>query len=129
MSKGHGKLQRRLLEILNTEARVFETFELVARAFDVPVGAQGVTLVTAAQIVAARRALQKLAGEGAVFDLGYSGRRKAWANERLGLRHKIRMMQMQNARDRDTGTIVRRYHEEMAPLLKRAAELGVDYNL
>jgi hypothetical protein len=81
MSRGHGKLQRRLLEILNSEARVFGTFELATRAFDVPPRRSGPTLITAAQEVAARRALRKLADEGAVNDLRYAGRRKAWANE------------------------------------------------
>jgi hypothetical protein len=133
MSKGHGKLQRRLLQILNAEARIFETFELVALVFEVSAqDDQEEIFVTAAQIVAVRRALQKLASEGAVFDLGYDGRRKAWANERVGLRYKIRMMQLQNARLADVGTtdtdsFMRRF-KEMEPFLKRAAELGVDYD-
>ena len=37
--------------------------------------------------------------------MGYGGRRKVWANERLGLRYKIRMMQEQNERDRASGAL------------------------
>ena len=60
------------------------------------VNAQGgsMSLITPAQVVTIRRALQKLAGQGVIFDLGYAGRRKVWASERVGLRLKIRMMQV-----------------------------------
>jgi hypothetical protein len=130
MSKGHGKLQRRLLEILDA-SRAFETFELTAQVFAVRPDEHGRIIVTATQVVAVRRALQKLAHEGVIYDLGYGGRRKVWANERLGLRVKIRMLQEQNARDRDAGKMdfadFKRRVAAMTPLTKRAEELGVDY--
>jgi len=70
MSRGLGWVQRRLLEILNSQDRVIETFELAALVFDVSPGPDGVTKVNPAQIFATKRALRKLATEGSVTALG-----------------------------------------------------------
>jgi len=55
MRRGYGALQRRLLAILNTEDRVFETYTLVADAFDVKADEDGLRLISTAQMSAARR--------------------------------------------------------------------------
>jgi hypothetical protein len=55
MRRGYGALQRRLLAILNAEDRVFETYTLVADAFDVKADEDGLRLISTAQMSAARR--------------------------------------------------------------------------
>jgi len=85
MSRGHGKLERRLLEIIRSEKRLFETMELAGRAY----GARYVEqlrlwLVSRAQVMATQRALRALAGEGLILDLGRKGSRKWWVEKRLG---------------------------------------------
>ena len=131
MSKGHGRLQRRLLQILSSQDRPVETFVLAAAVFDVPPGPDGVCRLTDTQIVATRRALHRLAREGSVIDLGYGGRRKVWASERVGLPLKIHPMQHENAvtasgRDQERALeILDRRLDEMRPLIKRATELGI----
>jgi hypothetical protein len=131
MSKGYGKIQRRLLEILNDDERLFETFELAAAIFDVEPAR-----LNAAQLVTVRRALQKLAGEGAVVDLGrrgWSGGRRRWASERAALRYKIHAMQEENAADAAQGNrsaaAIKNRAREMRPLINRARDLGIDYSV
>ena len=131
MSKGHGRVQRRLLQILGSQNRSVETFVLAAAVFDVPPGPDGVCRLTDTQITATRGALQRLAREGSIIDLGYGGRRKVWASERVGLPLKIRAMQNENlviasGRDRERALeILDRRLDEMRPLIKRATELGI----
>ena len=55
MRRGYGALQRRLLAILNAEDRIFETYTLVAGAFDVKADEDGMRLISTAQMSAARR--------------------------------------------------------------------------
>ena len=69
MRRGYGALQRRLLAILNTEDRVFETYTLVADAFDVKADEDGLRLISTAQMSAARRALRGLVRDGAAIEL------------------------------------------------------------
>ena|SRR5215471_1506023 len=82
MSKGHGKVERRVLELLNEdEPGVFYAIELAAKVFDSPV-VKGVTRVTRAQLYAGQRALRKLAAEGLVGAIpGRLNRRKVWAEK------------------------------------------------
>lgn len=87
MSRGHGKVQQRLLDILNGDDRAFETFELTARVFDVSSNEDGEILVTDAQLVAVRRALQRLACERVIrsFGRGFGDGRRRWANLHPGV--------------------------------------------
>lgn len=131
MSKGHGRVQRRLLEILNSEDRVCETFALTALVFEALPGPEGATLLTAAQVVATRRALRKLADDRRIFDMGYLGRRKVWASERVGLPLKFAEMQRENlaiatSDPSRAAENMRTRLEEMQPLRARAEELGVN---
>jgi hypothetical protein len=119
-----------LLETLNTEDGLFDTFELAARAFDVQPDNAGQLLVTEAQLVSVRRALRKLAKTTAIYDLSrhWPDGRQRWAGERLGLRYTIRRMQQENLSLPSTDTAAfRKRLAEMEPLLNRARELGVDY--
>jgi hypothetical protein len=87
MSRGRGKVQRRLLDILNADDRAFETFELTAQVFGVAPDERGQILVTDAQLVAVRRALQRLACERVIrsFGRGFRDGRRRWANLRPDL--------------------------------------------
>ena len=67
MKRGYGTLQRRLLAILNAKDRVFETYTLVAAAFDVKANEDGLRLISTAQMSAARRALRGLVRDGAAL--------------------------------------------------------------
>ena len=90
-SRGYGALQRRLLAILNAEDRVFETYSLVADAFDVKADEDGLRLISTAQISAARQALRGLVRDGAVIDLGRHcpNARRHWCSKRAELLHEI----------------------------------------
>ena len=127
MSKGHGWVQRRLLQILATQDRPVETFVLAAAVFDVPPGPDGVCRLTDTQITATRGALRRLAREGSVIALGYGGRRKVWASERVGLPIKIHQMQHENAAAASRGDRenLERQIDEILPLITRARELWV----
>ena len=83
----YGALQRRLLAILNAEDRVFETYTLVAGAFDVKADEDGLRLISTAQMSAVRRALRGLVRDGAVIDLGrdYPNTRRHWCGKRTEL--------------------------------------------
>jgi hypothetical protein len=61
MSKGHGKVERRLLDILAAETRRFDTAELASQVFQVPHHG-----TSDAQMVSTRRALRNLRREGLV---------------------------------------------------------------
>jgi hypothetical protein len=91
MRRGYGAVQRRLLAILNAKERVFETYTLVAAAFDVKADEDGLRLISTAQMSAARRALRGLVRDGAVVDLGrnYPNTRRHWCSKRTELLYKI----------------------------------------
>ena len=126
MSRGAGKLQRRLLAILEEDEGLIDTYDLTARAFDYEADADGQIALSETHLVSVRRALSGLVRTGKLHDLGRHWRmgRKHWGNERVALRYLIRTMQMQNV----TGTSaeVRERAKTMLPLIERANELGVD---
>ena len=130
MRRGYGTLQRRLLAILNTEDRVFETYTLVADAFDVKADRDGVRLISTAQMSAVRRALRGLVRDGAVIDLGrhYPNTRRHWCGKRTELLHEI-----QSKREAIEALIrrgqvdeVARLSQQMGPLFERAREVGIE---
>ena len=130
MRRGYGALQRRLLAILNTEDRVFETYTLVAEAFDVKADEDGLRLISTAQMSAARRALRGLVRDGAVIDLGrhYPKTRRHWCSKRTELLHEIQRKRKAIGALVLRGRVdeVARLSQQMAPLFERARELGIE---
>ena len=126
---GYGALQRRLLAILNAEDRVFETYTLVADAFDVKADEDGLRMISTAQMSAARRALRGLVRDGAVIDLGrnYPNTRRHWCSKRTDLLHEIQRKQATEALIR-RGQVdeVARLSQQMGPLFERARAVGIE---
>ena len=128
--QGYGALQRRLLAILNAEDRIFETYTLVAGAFDVKADEDGMRLISTAQMSAARRALRGLVRDGAVIDLGrnYPNTRRHWCSKRTELLYEIQRKQ------EAIETLIRRGHvdevarlsQQMGPFFERAREAGIE---
>ena len=128
--RGYGALQRRLLAILNAEDRVFETYTLVADAFDVKTDEDGLRMINTAQMSAARRALRGLVRDGAVIDLGrhYPNTRRHWCSRRTELIYKIQRKRKAIGALVLRGRVdeVARLSQQMAPLFERARELGIE---
>jgi hypothetical protein len=72
MSRGHGRIERALLEAF-THWDAVDAFRLAGYAYHIQPDSDGVRLIDEAQLVTTRRALAKLAKEGLVFE---GGRRK-----------------------------------------------------
>jgi hypothetical protein len=126
----YGALQLRLLAILNAEDRVFETYTLVAAAFDVKAGKDGLRLITMAQMSAARRALRGLVRDGAVIDLGrnYPNTRRHWCSERTELLHEIQRKReaIEALIPRGQVDEVTRLSQQMGPLFECARGVGIE---
>lgn len=71
MSRGHGRIERALLAVLDAADDHLNTFDLTADVFH-PEKTGGVVGVTDAQLSAVRRALGKLTREGHVVPVGHS---------------------------------------------------------
>jgi hypothetical protein len=130
MSRGYGALQRKLLAILNAEDRVFETYTLVADAYDVKTDEDGLRRISTAQMSGARRALRGLVRDGAAIDLGrrYPNTRRLWCSRRTELLHEI-----ERKREAIGALILRgqvdevaRLSQQMSPLFERAREFGIE---
>ena len=82
MSRGHGRLQTTLLSIFAANDKLLDTFELTALAFDIKPDHSGRCIVDDAHLSSTRRALAKLAREGAIAAVGGSFRhgRVMWAS-------------------------------------------------
>ena len=95
VSKGLGAVQRRILERLNSERRLFDTFELAADAFCIEPDDLGRRLVTDSAVVSTRRALENLPRKRLAFSFGRAWRdgRQRWASEVTGLLHQFRALQ------------------------------------
>ena len=128
--RGYGALQRRLLTILNTEDQVFETYTLVADAFDVKTGENGLRPISTAQMSAVRRALRGLVRAGAVIDLGrhYPNTRRHWCSKRTELMHEIQYKReaIEALIRRGQVDEVARLSQQMGPLFERAREVGIE---
>jgi hypothetical protein len=118
------------LAILNAEDRVFETYSLVADAFDVKADRDGVRLISTAQMSAVRRALRGLVRDGAVIDLGrhYPNTRRHWCSKRTELSHKIQRKRKAMGALTLCGQVdeVARLSQQMGPLFERAREVGIE---
>ena len=128
--RGSGALQRRLLTILNTADQVFETYTLVADAFDVKTGENGLRPISTAQMSAVRRALRGLVRAGAVIDLGrhYPNTRRHWCSKRTELLYEIQSKRKAIGALTLRGQVdqVARLSQQMGPLFEQARELGIE---
>jgi hypothetical protein len=128
--RGYGALQRRLLAILIAEDRVFETYTLVADAFDVKAGEDGLRRISGAEMSAVRRALRGLVSDGAVIDLGrhYPNTRRYWCSKRTELLNEIQRKRKAIETLTRRGQIdeVARLSQQMGPLFENARELGIE---
>jgi hypothetical protein len=93
MSRGHGAIQRRLLDVLSDQDRLIDTIELAALTFEVQPNDAGQCVVNDAQIASVRRALGRLKREGKVIDLGRNWRhgRRCWASPAAAERYYRRV--------------------------------------
>ena len=130
MRRRFGALQRKLLAILTAEDRVFETYTLVADAFDVKADEEGSRLISTAQVSAARRALRGLVRDGAVIDLGrhYPNTRRHWCSKRTELLYEIQRKRKAIGALTLRGQVdqVARLSQQMGPLFEHARELGIE---
>jgi len=126
----YGALQRRLLAILTAEDRVFETYSLVAHAFDVKTDEDDLRRISMAQMSAVRRALRCLVRDGAVIDLGrnYPTTRRHWCSKRTELLYEIRRKRKAIGALTLHGQVdqLARLSQQMGPLFERARELGIE---
>jgi hypothetical protein len=129
-SRAYGALQRKLLAILNAEDRVFETYTLVADAFDVKADENGLPRISTAQMSAARRALRGLVRDGAVIDLGrhYPNTRRHWCSKRTELLYEIQYKReaVEALIRRGQVDEVARLSQQMGPFFERAREVGIE---
>jgi hypothetical protein len=112
-SRGHGAVQRRLLDILAQQDRLIDTIELTVLVFNVQPNDAGQHLVNASQLASVRRALGKLAKEGKAIDCGRNWRseRRRWASPSRARAYY----------DSVKNTFGRRRAEQLVPGLRRAA--------
>ena len=129
--RGYGALQRRLLAILNTEDQVFETYSLVAHAFDVKTDEDGLRRISMAKMSSVRRALRGLVRDGAVIDLGrhYPNTRRHWCSKRTELLYKIQYKReaIEALIRRGQVDEVARLSQQMGPLFERARAVGIEH--
>jgi hypothetical protein len=86
MSRGPGWLQRAVLNILDSEDRYYDTFEITATVYAVKRDKEGNRWVSDAQHASVRRVLTGLAKEGKALKLGTrhgANSRQHWANVRF----------------------------------------------
>ena len=130
MSRRYGALQRKLLAILTAEDRVFETYSLVADAFDVKTDEDGLRRISITQMSAVRRALRGLVRDGAVIDLGrhYPNTRRYWCSKRTELLYEIQRKRKAIEALTLRGQVdeVARLSQQVGPLFERARELGIE---
>jgi hypothetical protein len=84
MSRGMGRIERRLLTIFKEKAGQFSTFDLAAMVYDIEAGADQMRWLSDAQLSAVRRALIRLSenpscGVNVCGMRGFHDRRQRWA--------------------------------------------------
>jgi hypothetical protein len=89
MSRGPGNIQRRLLSLIESDAQALHsTHDLAANAYDIHPNADGVRLLTEAQVSSVRRALTALAKQGKISGRrGWYDRRQRWATAAAWAKH------------------------------------------
>jgi len=116
-----GALQRKLLAILTAEDRVFETYTLVADAFDVKADKDGLSRISM---------VRGLVRGGAVIDLGrhYPNTRRHSCSKRTELLYEIQSKRKAIGALTLRGQVdqVARLSQQMGPLFEHARELGIE---
>jgi Fe2+ or Zn2+ uptake regulation protein len=89
MSRGHGNIQRTILQVMREADRPLDTVDIAGRVF-------GVEAVNSSQHQTARRALRRLRDEGLVHRSKgcMSGARRAWATTQAAKRSKTGMFRV-----------------------------------
>src|SRR5918994_6581697 len=86
MSRGLGRTQRRLIEILDAHNVYVDTYTLTARVYDLHPNADGSTVISDAQARAVHPALMSLEKQGMVYSLPKrKGMTTLWGSERAYL--------------------------------------------
>ena len=80
MSRGPGRIERRILEVFDKHRAGGDLVSIAAEVYQVPENADGTIVVTAAQRFSVSRAVERLAQRGEVFHLGNfpGSRRRLW---------------------------------------------------
>jgi hypothetical protein len=88
LSRGMGWLQRKVLEILQSKDRLFDTFEITATVFEIERDKHDNRWVTDAQHAAVRRTLAGLVRQNKALSLGrrWPDGRQRWANIQFDMR-------------------------------------------
>lgn len=119
MSRGLGKLQRELLEILDENTIEIDTITLAAIAYQAKAGETALfrDRVTDAQHVAVRRALRNLHSRDLVVELGRRRdcNRCHWASLKTGLPKRLRVLRAFDPRS-----------AEIPMLQARMKQLGIE---
>jgi hypothetical protein len=107
MSRGLGKLQRDLLEILEESDQEINTITLAAIAYRIQPDETGFRGINDAQHAAVRRALRGLHKRGLVVELGRRHRcnRCHWASLKVGLPYQLSILRMFNPRSAEIPAI------------------------
>lgn len=129
MSRGPGHVERALLAALEGQTELVDTFTLTDAVYSPPADESNCVVLSSAQLVATRRALNALADTGKVFRIMRGRNKRAyWAGERLGLWWSIRLGQQRSAEfagDREAFT---RHADRLVAMIERAHEIGVDFH-
>ena len=90
MHLGQGLVQQRLIAMLEEHDKPLDTIELTAGVYQINPDKTGQINLSAAQLVAVRRALRGLADRGVISDLGRRGwhdGRQRWASVKVKERY------------------------------------------
>ena len=136
MSKGLGRVQRRILDSFDKWDGFCSLNSLVAECYEISSDIRGLSeaeqdawlLDLEAKIASIKRALASLKAEGKVFSFHRdSDGFRMWAGERFGLYITIKDMQQMSPMIARSGDRAMEAHtKRMLPLLYRAKELGID---
>jgi transcriptional regulator with XRE-family HTH domain len=92
LSRRRGRIERRLVEAINSIRRPMDTFELAAVAYDSQPDIDNRITVSQAQLVTVRRALRNLKKSGVIDDLG-----RRWGRQQWGSKEQSRAVSMPDA--------------------------------
>ena len=97
MSRGHGKIERALLEILEQNTKPLHTYELTAAVFDVKPDKSDHISLTPIQLASVRRALLNLKRQDKAVDMGrvYRHGRRGWASKRVASKYYKRLAELE----------------------------------
>ena len=130
MTRGLGKLQRDLLEILEESTEKLSTITLAAIAYRVQPDEIGFRGINDAQHVAVRRALRGLYKRGLVTELGrrrHRDNRRYWASLKVGLPERLEELRFfsRGFAVRSSPTKAAEVRAEMIEIQERIKQLGI----